>query len=172
MKNVWLIASVIFGAVCAVPWTGDPRVALADWSPPSGTISYVELASRFAPWKRGTLGMSCDFDHTLRLVLRSRLPGPPWTRKLGDTDRATIFIQGQGHSYKVEVPVTLSGTGMVDTLTSESLSRPMLHSLITSFGTSEPKKVDVMTMETGSYMNGIADGAAVQRIVSTCFSRP
>jgi hypothetical protein len=166
MKRVWLIAVLIFAWACALPWTGDPRIALTDWTPPRGTISYVELASRFAPWKRSAFGLSCGSDHQLRLVLRSRLPGPRWVFKQGNTDTATIFIRGIDH--KLEVPITLTEKGVVDTLISEPLSRPQLQSVMASLGPVVPQKLDVMTMETGTYMKGRANSLAVQKVAEAC----
>lgn len=168
MKWAWLIVILVLGAACALPWTGDPRVALADWSPPQGTNSYLELASRFAPWKRSALGLSCGSDHQLRLVLRSRLPGPRWALRQGDTGTATIFIQDIAH--KIEVPIALTATGAVDTLVSGKLSPPLLQSLATSFGSAEPQSVDVMAMETGTFMRGRANNVSIQKMVLSCTS--
>lgn len=168
MKWAWLIAILVLGGVCALPWTGDPRVALTNWSPPHETNSYLELASRFAPWKRSALGLSCGSDRQLRLVLRSRLPGPRWALKQGNTAKATIFIRDIGR--KIEVPITLTATGAVDTLVSGRLSPSALHSLARSFGPTEPLSVDVMTMETGTFMRGRASDVAIQKMVSACTS--
>jgi hypothetical protein len=151
-----------------LPWTGDPRVALADWSPPHGTNSYLEFASRFAPWKRSALGLTCGSDHQLRLVLRARLPGPRWALKQGNTGRATIFIRDIAH--KMEVPITLTATGAVDTLMSGQLSPPLLQSLATLFGSAEPQSVDVMTMETGTFMRGRANNVTIQKMALACTS--
>lgn len=166
MKMAWLLAIPIFGSVCAAPWTGDPRVAFTDWSPPRGTISYVELASRFAPWKRSALGLSCSSDRQIRFVLRSRMPGPRWVFKKGDTDKATIFIRDISH--KLEMPFTVTETGVVDTLISEHLSLSQLQLLAAILGTAEPQAVDVMTMETGTSMKARASSSAVQKVILAC----
>ena len=166
MSKVWAIFILLFGFGCAIPWTGDPRIALADWSSPLGTTSYVELASRFAPWKRSSLGLACGSDHHLRLVFRSRLPGPRLIFKQGNTDNATIFIRDIAH--KLEVPIRLTEVGLIDTFLSEPLSLPQLQSLAASIGSARPETVNLMTMETGTFMKGRADNAAVQTVVSAC----
>lgn len=166
MKWAWLIAILVIGAACALPWAGDPRVALTNWSPPQGAKSYLELAARVAPWKRSALGLSCGSDHQLRLVLRSRLPGPRSVLKQGSTGTATIFIRDIAH--KITVPLTLTTTGVIDTLVSERLSPPLLQSMATLFGSTVPQSVDVMTMETGTFMRGRADNVAIQKMVLAC----
>lgn len=166
MKWAWGIAVVVFGSACALPWTGDPRVAFVDWSQPLGSISYVELASRVAPWKRSALGLSCSSDRQPRLVLRSRLPGPRWLFKQGNTDTATIFIRDIEHKF--EVPITLTETGVTDTLVSVRLSSPQLQSLSILFGSADPHSVDVMTMETGTFMRGRANNLAIRKMVLAC----
>lgn len=166
MKRVWLIVILAFGVLCALPWTGDPRVALTDWSAPYGINSYIELAARVAPWKRSALGLGCGSDHQLRLVLRSRLPGPRWVLRPGSKDKATIFIRDIAHS--LEVPITLTATGAVDTLVTEPLSSPTIRSLATFFGSAAPQRVDVVTMETGTFMRGRANSAAILQMVSAC----
>ena len=166
MKKTWLIAISLFGAVCALPITGDPRVVLTDWSSPLGTISYIELASRFAPWKRSALGLSCGSDRQLRLVLRSRLPGPRWVFEKGNTDEATVYFGDIAH--KLAVPMTLAETGVVDTLISERLSPSQLQLLSENLGTAAPQTVDVMTMETGTFMKARASNSAVRAMISAC----
>ncbi|RQW43486.1 hypothetical protein [Novosphingobium sp. LASN5T] len=166
MKKAWLIAISLFGAVCALPLTGDPRVVLTDWSPPLGTISYIELASRFAPWKISALGLSCGSDRQLRLVLRSRLPGPRWVFQKDNTDEATIVIGDIAH--ELVVPMTLTETGVVDTLISERLSPSQLQLLSANLGTAEPQAVNVFTMETGTFMKARASNSAVRKVISAC----
>ena len=166
MSKAWAVFILLFGIGCAIPWTGDPRIALTDWSPPAGTISYVELASRFAPWKRSSLGLACGSDHHLRLVFRSRLPGPRLVFEQGNTDNATIFLRDIAH--KLEVPILLTEVGQIDTFLSEPLSLPQLKSLATSIGSTRPETVNLMTMETGTFMKGRANNAAVQKVVSAC----
>jgi hypothetical protein len=166
MKNAWLIAVLIFGSACALPWTGDPRVALTDWSAPHGATSYIELASRFAPWKRSTLGLSCGSDHQLRLIFRSRLPGPRSSLKQGDEGQATIFVRDIAH--KLEVPIRLVEVSVTDTLLSDRLSPPQVKALTAFLASGQSQTVDIMTMETGTFMKARANGSAVQKVVSAC----
>ena len=168
MKAGWLIAALLIGSICVLPWTGDPRVALVDWSPPLGMTSYVELASRFGPWKRSALGLGCGLDHQLRLVFRSRLPGPREFFRQGSTGKATILVQGVGHGLGFEVPITLTDTGVVESIMSERLDPSRIESLKELFEPSKPETVYMGTLEMGTDMIGRADSAAIQRVVSSC----
>ena len=163
----WIIVFALLALGCAIPWTGNPQVALIGWDRPSGSISYIELASRYTPWKRSALGLSCGKDHNLRLVLRTKLSLWSEMDRLGLIDKGSlIFFQHR----QLELPLQITKAGLVDTVTSPKLSVTQLHQLGEFVGSTPPSSVSVQTMETGTYMTGRATNSDLSALLQKCGS--